>query len=314
VAFCSDTTPPATPIPSLEPPTATPEGPSEPATPRPTRTPRDVTPGAPEPTPTDGPPAPTAAGPSTCRDVLANGTFENGLSEWQFEGEVALRDGGRAPGRRAAMLLGRNAVTGRLAQTVRVPADTTALYLTYWWRVTSDEPVQLTRAYDTVQSRVTVGGAEPLALEVLSNLAARDAWLPSAYGVPATGGALEVSFQADSNGRDPSRVYLDDVALIACTGAPPVWPTLSVEPPGGTVQTRFSGRAAGLRPGERASLWLLQPASLVRFDLPPAAALSDGVLEATFTAPDTAGRWTWAVAGHEDPRPGRASFVVEGAP
>jgi hypothetical protein len=301
--WCDDSVPPPTPRPT---PSLTPQvTPGASATV--TLTGPSTTPGTPA---TPGTPVTPPTPPEACSDVITNGDFERGLADWQFDGEVALGASDRAGGRYGAMFLGRNAVKGQLSQQVRLPAGTSQSYVTYWWHMTSDEPEALSRAYDTVTAKAGRPGAAGTGLEVLSNLAARDVWLPSGYPVTLDGDLAEVAFVADSNGRDPSRITVDQVALWACTGSPGAWPSARVDPATAASGADLAARIDGLGPGEAVSHWLLEPGALVRHDLGTAAAGADGVLQVTISAPESPGLWAWRAIGQVRWLPAGATFQV----
>jgi len=279
-----------TPYPPTSVPTATePAEPTEPPTP------------GPSPTPTVRP----TDGPQQCRNVLTNGSFEDGLEGWTQDGETALGFSDRSGGRFAAKLLGRNDVTAELRQRVNLPPDAASAHLVFWWHMTTAEGAG--RAYDLIT--VTADGTTPL--EVLSNVAGRDAWRLSAYEVPVAR-SREVALTAVTNRRDASTFLFDDVQLIACTGSAATWPSLSVSPASGPPAGPFTGRGTGFEAGEAVWHWALEPGSLVRHDLGSAAAGAGGALETAFGLPAAAapGAWRWNAAGGASLRPGSTGFTV----
>jgi hypothetical protein len=146
---------------------------------------------------------------------------------------------------------------------------------------------------------------------VLSNVAGRDAWHLSAYEVPVAR-SREIALTAVTNRRDASTFLFDDMQLIACSGSPAAWPSLSVSPPSGPAAGPFAGRGTGFEAGEAVWHWALEPTSLVRHDLGTATAGGEGAFEAAFGLPGTApaGAWRWSAAGTASLRPGSAGFTV----
>lgn len=266
--------------------------------------------------PTAGPsPTPTitpTAGPGMCQNVLTNGNFEGGLAGWTFSGEVGASFSDHAGGKLGVELLGRNDVTGELRQQFTLPAGATSASLVYWWKMTSAEAVTSTKPYDMINVSASGATAAPGVLEVLSNLAGRSGWLPSAYAVPV-GEASEVVFHATTNKRDATTFLLDDVQLIACTGSAGGFPVATIDPPSGPATTTFHASATGFAPNEAVNHWALEPATLLRFDLGPAAAYDSGVLVTSFQVRNTPGAWRWNAVGHTSLRPGAAGFSVTGA-
>lgn len=271
---------------------------------------------APTTVPTAGPsPTPTITptpGPGSCRNVLTNGNFEGGLASWTFSGEVGASFSDHAGGQLGVELLGRNDVTAELRQKFTLPAGATSAHLVYWWKMTSAEAVTSTKPYDMVNVSASGATAPPGVLEVLSNLAGRSGWLPSAYAVPV-GAASEVVFSATSNKRDATTFLMDDVQLIACTGSAGGFPVAAVDPPSGPATTTFRASATGFTPNEAVNHWALEPATLLRFDSGKLSAASDGSLAATFQVRGTVGAWRWNAVGDQSLRPGSAGFTVTGA-
>jgi len=260
--------------------------------------------------PTAGPsPTPTVRptdGPQSCRNVLVNGTFEDGLNGWTHDGETALGFSDRSGGKFAVKMLGRNDVTAELSQRVNLPADTAKAYLVYSWHMSSAEAATNTKAYDMIT--VTADGTTPL--EVLSNLAGRDAWRLSAYEVPVAR-SLEVALTSVTNRRDASTFLFDDVQLVACTsGLFKVQPT-SVDPSSAPAGVERTGRISGIQEFRSVMHWALEPGTLLRHDLGTMAAASSGVATAAFQVPGTAGVWRWHAAAEPDgDRGGSADFTV----
>lgn len=286
--------------------------PTAPATARPPATP---TPAAPTAVPTPGPsptppPAPTA-GPQACRNVLTNGAFEDGTRGWTLDGEAGAAASDRSGGKLGAKLLGRNDVTADLRQKITLPPGTASAHLVYWWRMQSGEAATSKDPFDWVRVSVDGSTAATSALEVLSNLAGRDGWRLAAHALPLDRTQMLI-FSAGSNKRDATTFTIDDVAVVACTGAPAAWPALVVDPPSGAAAVRFTGRGAGFDAGETVHHWALEPDTRLRFDLGTATAGADGGLDAPFAVRGTAGAWRWLAAGAVGQRPGATTFTVTG--
>lgn len=245
---------------------------------------------------------------------MANGGFEDGLTGWEFDGEVKLRYGDLGGGRYAAMLLGRNSVAAELSQSVDVPTDASSLYVVYWWRSVSSEPLAATKPYDTLDVLVRPSTGSVLALETISNLAERDEWLPSGYDLTGSSGTIEIAFEAETNPRDPTEVYLDQVRLLACTGGPVAYPQVVVDPPSGGPDTAFLATTTGLMPTESTTAWILDPNRL-RFDIGTIAASGEGTARHAFTTESSwaPGAFAAASIGHDGELPGSGEFTINAA-
>ncbi len=262
----------------------------------------------PSPTPT----TPPTAGPQVCRNVLTNGDFEDGLAGWTYDGETGLAFSDRSGGKYGVELLGRNDVMANVRQRVTVPSGAASAHLVYWWKMTSAEAVTSTKPYDTVSVAVDGSTAPPGSLEMLSNLAGRDGWLPSAYQLPL-GSTRELVFHAEGNRRDATTYLIDDVQLVVCTGTAADYPAVAVHPESGPPGTEFRGTGVGFQPSESVSHWALEPATFLRFDLGAGAAGGNGAVDLPFQVRDTAGAWRWGVVGRDSQLPGTAGFTVSGA-
>jgi hypothetical protein len=268
-----------------------------------------TTPGPPTTPPAPGtPPTPGTAVPPGCRNLLTNGDFESGFAGWDYQGEVLLRFGDLSGGRYAAMLLGRSGASGALSQRVEVPQDASSLYLTYWWLMESDEAPSSTKDYDWFSSAVFETDAVKL-FEIVSNLSGRDGWLPSGYRFGGSGSIL-LQFSADSNTRDPTKFFIDDVQLVACTGSAPPYPSLAVQPPIGSAATEFTGRGTGFMMGERVFHWTLQAGRPLRFDGQPAVASADGSFTGRLNVTSVPGDWAWHAIGDSARLPAGTMFEI----
>jgi hypothetical protein len=275
-----------------------------------------ATPVRPTEVPTAGP-SPTATavptgGPRQCANVLANGGFEDGLNGWTYAGEASLGFSDRSGGKYGVELLGRNDVTAGLRQRVTLPVDAVSAHLVFWWKMTSAEAESSTKPYDLVNVSASGATDPPGVIEVLSNLAGRTGWLPSAYEVPVTE-ASEVVFQAQSNRRDVTTFLIDDVQLVACTGARADFPSLGVVPASGTAGMDFAGKGVGFQPGEAVSHWVIEPDSALRFDLGTATAGQAGGFQAIVRTRATTGLWHWNAVGAASQLPGTTTFMVTSA-
>jgi hypothetical protein len=243
-----------------------------------------------------------------CVDLIVNGDFEDGLTGWEFDGEVKLRFGDLGGGRYAPMLLGRNSVEAEMSQTVTVPGDAESVYVSYWWRSVSSEPIVATKAYDTLDSEVS-GQGPTVVLETLSNLTTRDEWLPSGYNVSDEAGPLEIAFRGSTNPRDPTEMYVDLVKVVACTGGRAEFPSVGIDPASGPSGTLFVATSGGFEPGESVTGWLLDPKRLRR-DIGTVPANATGIATHSFEAEASwqTGQYGFGVIGQTSLVPGGGSF------
>jgi len=161
-------------------------------------------------------PAPMAAMPSDCPELLANGDFEAGsLAPWASAGAVGL-DWGRN-GTHGAWLGRGDNVFGELRQAVTIPSGANPVTLEYWWLAQSQNDQYL----DVLTILVEEAG-QPQELRTWRAIAPFDQWRQDALDLTAYAGrSISVVFLVRTDTSVPSAFVVDDVSLRACGGTMP---------------------------------------------------------------------------------------------
>ena len=236
-------TPTSTPEAPTETPTATPEAPTETPTSTP-EAPTETPTSTPE-APTDTPEAPTATPTNTpeapvCLDLIVNGDFE-GTDGWRmqpteyqarYSEEQALSPA--QSGRTGISSPGDNAYSFSSAvQTVTIPAGVTAATLTFNIYPQTSEPMHLlvpaTMSVAMSMGKETVGDAQWVLIldsngrelqRLVSKRSNARTWEAYEFDLSEYRGlTIQIYFGTFNNGwGGVSAMYVDDVALVVCTG------------------------------------------------------------------------------------------------
>jgi len=205
-------------------PTATPTGgPTSTPTSTPTLTPTGRPTETRTPTPTATPtPTPTAPPGELCEDLLVNGSFESGLSPWQWQTNAGpgspVTSDWASEGIYSARLGDGNDRADLLQQDVVVPGDVVTLTLTYDLNVEGAGDAE-----DWIYAEVVDSDGMTVV-----NWHDGSQTGQSSQTVDLTGWQAPVKglgFEAQTNGHDVSRFYVDNVRLVAC--GPPGTPVPS---------------------------------------------------------------------------------------
>lgn len=177
-------------------------------------------------TPSGGP-APQAPGPALpagCSDVILDGGFERG-DTWVevVRGDIAIIDT-QLPrsGRYSAWLGGTDQETLQyIYQDVRIPANATSVQLRYA-RYLHEETTGLFGAFatDAIFSVLiaNTNGDPVQSLEEISSTQADEQWRELSFDISRLAGrTARVVFAAENPRGNVSSMFVDDVALIACT-------------------------------------------------------------------------------------------------
>lgn len=177
--------------------------------------------------PTTPAPAPTPAPqlPAGCTDVVTDGGFESETAWRQVvgKGNSGIIDP-ELPysGARSAWLGGTDKEPLQfIYQDVRVPANATSARLTYYRNVHLEKASLLAAfAPDATFSAVaaTESGDVIGAFEQIASSEGDDQWRPAEFDVTQFAGkTLRLVFSAENPKGDVSSMFVDDVALVACT-------------------------------------------------------------------------------------------------
>lgn len=260
------------------------------------------------PTPTEVPSSTPTRQPSCDRDLVPNGGFESGFQGWRWDGQAALRYVDRTgQGTASAMLTGRNDTRATLTHAIAPPSGATHHWVSFWWKVESEEPGSNTRPEDWMAFVWYDGGGVKTRVEMVSNLSPRGAWRPSGYRLPADVSAI--GFEAGSNRRDPTELYVDDVRVEGCRDDQP-WPVVQIAPAQAIVGDLLAASASEFVAHDTIALWLIEPATQRRIDLPDRVAGSAGAWNAEVIARTPAGIWNLAATEIGRGRSAAAAFEV----
>ena len=164
---------------------------------------------------------PARLAPSSCSDLIANGSFEIGEFEgWQTSGQPWLGERAHA-GVLSGALGGKNEANGQFYQEVVLPAAADSATLAFWWYMETSES-GIGTPYDRlyVEVRNTSGGLLNT-LETQSNTSPADAWYYSSIDLAAYpdlfGMTVRIVFRGSTNESLPTSFFIDQVGLQVCT-------------------------------------------------------------------------------------------------
>ena len=206
------------------PPTSTPVPPSA----TPTNTPGGVEP------PTDTPTPTATSGGTTPDELVSNGGFESGLTNWTVHGSPSAITSQHHTGSASAQLCGRVSCSDQLIQTVSLPATMTSGSISYWYRITTAETSASCLDRLTVSIRTTAGGTISL-IQTLCNTNKTNSWVEKTLVLPSTvlsrkGQSVQVAFLASGNTTNATTFDLDDVSLTVAGGGITVKATATATP------------------------------------------------------------------------------------
>jgi hypothetical protein len=154
-----------------------------------------------------------------CQAVFSDGDFTN-TSIWttQSNGTYPLIDGFRyrsAP--LAAHLAGVNNAMDKISTTVTLPSDT-PIFLEYWWYVdTIDDDDDAGFDYLTVEIADTFGNTLKQFQPYITNYNAESYWQSNTANLDNYAGqTIQIQFVAQTDERNISDFYIDDVTVTAC--------------------------------------------------------------------------------------------------
>jgi hypothetical protein len=159
----------------------------------------------------------TAGSGGTVTELVQNGTFESGATQWTASSGVIDSSTTQAAhaGSWKAWLNGYAAVhTDTIYQTVNIPASATSATLTFWLKVVSDETTTTT-AYDTLNAQVRNSSGTVLAtLGTWSNLDKGSAYVQKTFNLTAyKGQSVQIYFVGVEGSSVATSFLIDDVSL-----------------------------------------------------------------------------------------------------
>jgi Zn-dependent metalloprotease len=187
------------------------------------------------PTPPRGPtaPEPTPQLPAGCTDLIANGGFEDDQGWVEVvKGNTRLIDT-ELPhtGARSAWIGGQDQESVQfIYQDVRIPANATSVQLDYF-RLVHNEAPGLLGGILAEDAKFTVALANPqnkatVSLEEIPSSRGDDSWHEAKFDVTQLAGkTIRLAFAAENPRGNVSSMFVDDVAMVACTtGSGPATP------------------------------------------------------------------------------------------
>ncbi len=163
---------------------------------------------------------PQAAVAQSCAQLLADGSFEDGV-EWQSknnDGFPLLSSQLAHSGLRGAYLGGRNNITDRLSTQLSLPTDSQQITMNLWWQLQSQESA--TKRGDRLT--VIIADTHGIPLQSLIELSGRNVtndWRSLEFDLSRFAGqAIQLQFLASTDTEQITDFFLDDIEIIACGG------------------------------------------------------------------------------------------------
>lgn len=159
----------------------------------------------------------------TCAPVglIQDSSFEAGLPNpvWQTSSNISsdiLDDTADPPphsGSWKAWLGGDDWVRESLWQTITVPADATALQVSYWWRVST---LELNHYFDIMLVQIRNATGSPLeTLETLTDGDAASVWDQSTFTITTYAGqTIQLAFVVETDEDNPTSFFVDDISVL----------------------------------------------------------------------------------------------------
>ncbi len=176
--------------------------------------------------------------PTDCVELLTNGDFEDGATDWNQSsagGYDLVSDFNPRTGSWGAFLAGANNADDRLSQRVAIPPDASAVTLTFWWSMITQEGAVIA---DTLVLSVRRPDGVWLAdLLAVDNTAESDIWLDIVIDLMTyRGQEVLLQWHAQTGGSYPTSFFLDDISVMGCGVAlPSPTPLPSSTPTGATA-------------------------------------------------------------------------------
>jgi hypothetical protein len=166
------------------------------------------------PTPIVTPPPPATAAPSA---VLQNPGFENGSTGWTATEGVISTDPNQPPhsGSGNAWLGGYGTPhTDRLSQRVTLPATATAISLTFFLHVTTEEQTT-SQQFDKLRVQVRRANGQVTTLGTFSNLQAASGYSQKTFSLtPFKGQTVTIQLEAVEDNGSMTSFLVDDFAIV----------------------------------------------------------------------------------------------------
>jgi len=163
-----------------------------------------------------------------CSDLLENGGFEQGVSDWGpwvAGGFAHVTEERSHSGYYGVWMGGYKTPSDTLYQAVTLPAGVDSATLHYWWNMHSLDDVHTPYDYLHVELQ-TAGGQTLRTLATLDNTHERDAWREYSFDLtPYAGQSLRIHFRCSGNARFVTSYFLDDIRLETCVAVATPTPT-----------------------------------------------------------------------------------------
>jgi hypothetical protein len=160
-----------------------------------------------------------------CRELVLNGDFE-GDEDWGFPATSGKAEYSTdvAHSAERSLLIGYSTNDEKSGQSigkqlVSIPGDVESAKLSYWYYPISNDP----QLDDDVQAALIFSGDESIVVRKLQGgLSDERAWILQEHDLSGfIGQDVVLYFYVDNNGdRQASGMYLDEVSVEVCTGAP----------------------------------------------------------------------------------------------
>ncbi len=159
-----------------------------------------------------------ALGPDDCTELITNGDFENGLTDWVTTNGTVVPD--PAGGGNNVLLLGNDTVAHEAYQVVTIPADADNVNLAFDYYMTTQETG--TAQNDLFTARVRdLSGNNLAVVDVRSNTWPTGTWVRNDFSDVSrfAGQTVRILFRGNNSGSLPTSYYIDNVNLESCVSS-----------------------------------------------------------------------------------------------
>ncbi|MBN2548982.1 MAG: S8 family serine peptidase [Anaerolineales bacterium] len=161
---------------------------------------------------------------STCAQQIINGGFESDTSSWTLSGAARVAAPATGHGSYSLRLGGANRASHTAYQTVSIPAGVSKADLSFWWYMTTAEPLGLPddRFYAEVRN---TSGTVLAALDYRSEGWQTGQWMKSENMdlTPWAGQTVRIYFYATTSQRNITSFFVDDISLDICLTVTRTW-------------------------------------------------------------------------------------------